>query len=400
MLFLHLNTGGIMAFFQDLRTSFPKVDIIWNATLICPWDCKNCCVDAVHVAPHGSSVSIRSNSLEKHEVIHRYSANRASPFEIAAKHRQSQGLELTYEEKLKILENLEGFDPKIDFSGGDVLILEENLEVMRIAAERFGKQRITLTSTGAALSRYTPEQVAPYIGELNFTYDSSSLHKNTHRPDGYARGNLQKASQFAASGVQVRAECPLSVHNISDANLRQLYLDLHEAQIQKLLLMRLFPVGRGLLVAEDIPSENQYKRAVNVLREMEAQLGFPKLKLQCALRHFDDPFASRNPCDMVSESFGLMADGTLLASPWAINSNGKPLDDVWILGNLAEESLKTILASEKVKQIKSRLSENFGHCKIQAFMNSNRSNPLDRMFDTSDPLYERLEVQPTRPVAA
>lgn len=88
----------------------------------------------------------------------------------------------------------------------------------------------------------------------------------------------------------------------------------------------------------------------------------------------------------------LMADGTLLASPWAINSHGKPLHPAWILGNLAQEPLSKILASEYTQKLISRLDENYGYCKIFSFLNSKLDDPLDRIFDQADPLYSEVEI--------
>jgi MoaA/NifB/PqqE/SkfB family radical SAM enzyme len=366
--------------------SINPIDLIWNITQICPFNCSNCCVDAVHVTNTDNHIYLKSEMLTKVEKI-LYQRSQGNLFDQAAILRQNQGFELTFKEKQQVIENLQGFQPKIDFSGGDPLSVSETLKVIQLAAKRFGKLQITLTTTVAGLSRYDPDEISPYIGELNVTYDNATYIKDSHRPRGYVDGNLKKAAQFASAGVRVRAECPLSAQNVNEDSLRLIYINLHQAGIQKLLLMRLFPVGRGALVASDIPTSEQYQRAIHILREMEAHYGYPKLKLQCALKFFDNQHLNNNPCDLVKESFGLMADGTLLASPWAIGANGRPLHDVWILGNLAKTSLHEILTSQRVINYRKRLNENFGHCKIQAFLSSKISDPTDRIFDTSDPLY-------------
>jgi len=309
---------------------------------------------------------------------------------------QRQGLELGRAGKLRVLDHLEGCLPKIDFSGGDPLVAAENFEVMRLAAQRFGREQITLTATGAGLAKYKPEEIVPWIGEFNFTYDTVSTTGSPHREAGYADGNLRRAAQFALAGVRTRAECPLSVHNSKDDILRRLYVDLHEEGIETLLVMRLFPVGRGAFVASDIPTPEQYRRALQLLRELEAHFGKPKVKLQCALRFFDHQDMAENPCDLVRESFGLQADGTLLASAWAVGPSGAPLHDALVLGNLATTPLQEILQSEKVQQYEARLNDSFGHCKIFSFLNSRKKSPLERVFDKADPLYitaeDRLSV--------
>jgi MoaA/NifB/PqqE/SkfB family radical SAM enzyme len=362
------------------------VDLIWNMTLICPWDCKICCVDAVHARKRGGQIEVREDGLNSQENF-QFTPGKLNVFEQAMLRRQQQGLELDLAGKLRILDHLKGFDAKLDFSGGDPLIAEENIEVMRAAARRFGRERVTVTATGPGLARYSPQVLAAVVGELNFTFDGPDYSGGVTRPDGYAQSNLRKARALAQVGVKTRAELPLTLSNIDPETLRRIYSDLNEAGIHKLLVMRLFPVGRGSSSEADMPNPEQYRAAIHWLRELEEHFGHPRLKLQCALRFFDQPNLTENPCDLFRESFGLMADGTLLASSWAINGHGKPLDDAWVLGNLANTPLMELLNSPKAQEFASRLNENFGHCKIHSFLNSPKSDPMDRIFDSTDPMY-------------
>lgn len=111
------------------------------------------------------------------------------------------------------------------------------------------------------------------------------------------------------------------------------------------------------------------------------------------MRHLEQPTASSgasttvNPCDLVTESFGLTPNGTLLTSPWAIDGKGRPMHESFVLGNLAREPLSVLLASERAREIRARAHENFGHCKIFAFLHSSKASPIDRLLDKADPLY-------------
>jgi len=369
-----------------------KVDIIWNSTLVCIWDCEICCVNAVAVSRKGNDIYIFDPGRKTRNIIP-FQQDSGSIYDQAKVFREHSGLELSYEGKLRVLDHLSGFFPKLDFSGGDPLSVHENWKIMEIASGRFGRSQITLTATGAGLKGYNPEEIAPYIGELNFTYDSPDHDGGETRPDGYASGNLKRAAEFVQHGVKTRGECPLSVYNCGDEVLRRIYQNLHDAGVNKLLIMRLFPSGRGKLRQKDIPTPQQYRHAIAVLREEEARLGGPQVKLQCALKFFDNSSVEVNPCDLMEESFGLMADGTLLASPWAIDSVGRPLSDEWVLGNLAETPLSNLLRTEKASEYQRRLNENHGHCKIFSFFNSRKPRIMDRIFDTADPLYVNKEEE-------
>lgn len=365
----------------------PRIDLIWSLTLVCPWDCPMCSVDAIHVRLRRGHTEVRSRALT---VTDRLSGGREADgiYVRAAQWRQSRGLELDRAGKMRVLDHLTDYDPKIDFSGGDPMVLPENVEVLAEASSRFGRHNITLTATGAGLTNWHVSELGPLIGELNFTFDSDGPGDPRFRPTRYAGGNLRHAARFVEAGVKVRAECPLTTANCAPASLERMYLALADQGVGTLLLMRLFPVGRGATRSDMAPSRRQYLDAIDSLRQLEAAHGTPRLRLQCALRHLEGSRDGVNPCDLVRESFGLLTDGTLLASPWALDSQGAPLHDSWVLGNLACKPLAEILSSERVATYRGRLDENFGQCKIFTYLNSEREDSVERMFDRADPLFQ------------
>jgi MoaA/NifB/PqqE/SkfB family radical SAM enzyme len=367
-----------------------KMDLIWNMTRVCPFSCGICCVAAVQPRKHGNVVELAMDSQTSPEGFP-YTHGNLTVFEQASLYLQKKGLELDLAGKLRVLDHIAGFPAKVDFSGGDPLITDENFTVIQAAARRLGRDGVSVTATGPGISRYSPQELAEVTGEVNFTYDGPVLAGSTVRPDGYAASNLRMARSLAKAGVKTRAELPLTRVNVNQETVARIYRDLNEAGIAKVLVMRLFPVGRGSDRGAAVPSPTQYRNAIAQLRELEKELGHPQVKLQCALRFFDQPDVKENPCDIVRESLGVMANGVLLASPWAVNRHGKPLDDAWILGNLAETPLGDLLLSPKARQFEARLAESFGHCRIHAFLNSQKLVAIDRIFDLTDPMYAPTE---------
>jgi MoaA/NifB/PqqE/SkfB family radical SAM enzyme len=368
-----------------------KLDLIWNMTAVCPHDCATCCVDAVHAKREGDIILVRRDGLTVTDRLQR-PPDRGNIFAATAHHLQRQGLELDLAGKRRLISNIDVPDTRLDISGGDPLCVPENLEVLRSATAALGRHNITLTATGAGLAGVSLPAVASLISEYNFTFDSASVADVAHRPKQYAARNFKVAQVFAAMGARTRAEFPITRSTCDPDHLRRLYELLHEAGIGKLLLMRLFPVGRGGGIADDTLTPDEYRAAIATLRALEAKYGSPTLKLQCALRHFETPSTGLltrglNPCDMVQESFGVTPDGTLLMSPWAINGRGRPMDPLFVLGNLAEQRLSALLASDRVQDVRQRANENHGHCKIFTFLHSSKADPMDRLFDTADPLY-------------
>lgn len=367
------------------------IDVIYNMTSVCPHDCEGCCVDAAHVTRRGDNVHIRTKGLSTEEIVSR-SDRTASIYDLAARQLQQSGRELTLTKKLAIVEHLDVEGVRLDVSGGDPLCVSENVDVLRAANKKLGRANVTLTATGAGMASVDLSEIVRLVGEFNFTFDSASPADVADRPPTYASRNLVLGRKLAELGAATRAEFPITLSTSAPEHVERLYLQLHDADIDKLLLMRLFAVGRGAQLAGKTLSPDEYRTVIAQLRELEARLGKPKVSLQCALRHLEhrEPGVTlprENPCDLVRESFGLTPNGLLLASPWAINRHGQPMDEVFILGNLAETPLSQILLSPRVQEMRARANENFGMCKIFAFQHSTRKGAMDRLFDHTDPLY-------------
>ncbi len=381
-----------------------RIDVVWNSTLVCPWDCAKCCVGAIHVEVKSGMLRMSSSDLATYTEmpVVGIKPKGASPrwkYDQAAKLRQEAGKELDLAGKLGVLDNLEGVVPKVDISGGDPLVLTETMVLIRAIAERFGRDNVTVTATGVGLNFVDPATLAPYVSEVNITFDGTPSEIDPLVPKHYGLANLHAGVRLTEHGINVRAEVPLTLQNIDPVELARVYTELAATPIGRLLVMRLFPVGRGELREDQIPSADQYRDAIGLLRELEHQVGGPKVKLQCALKNLDGNPLGDNPCDAVRESFGLMADGTLLGSPWAINQHGQPIDDNWVLGNLATTPITDILQSERAERFHDYIDSNFGHCKIFSGLYGDAEDFFERINQPADPIYIRQNRRITSPAA-
>lgn len=374
------------------------LDVIWNITLVCPWDCKFCCTDAVHVASKNSNIIVREHSLRNITFVEKsteslfkekYPEVIPTKFDLALLDRQIAGKEPTYEEKIKILNHLKGYEVKIDFAGGDPLACYENYLLIKAASKLFGKESISITSTGAFIKKYGAQEVASFIGEYEFTYDEPSGSPQGSRPLGYNSSNLRIAKKFSDLGVRTKAQLPMHAGNMAVHRIKRIYSDLCEANISELLLMRTFPVGRG----------EEYLRTHKLTREetidiIENFKGIEdktktNIRLQCALKHLYSHKEKSNPCDLMHKSFGINFMGDLLISAWANNEKGLPLSEDFVLGNLCKQSFKEISNTDRFHRYKKRLDENFGHCKIFSYMAATKKSE-DGIFQKTDPLYSEL----------
>lgn len=363
-----------------------KIDIIWNISQICPWDCKFCCTDATKVYIDNNLTVLNENNLSNSIFIKSTNIKRSNAFNIALQDKQSRGLELTFPEKINILNNLAENDVQIDFAGGDPLACSENFEVIKVASEKFGKKNISITSTGFFVGKYGIQQLSNIIGQYEFTFDENILLPSVSRPSGYNKSNILVASKFATNNIYTKAQLPIHQGNVKYEIIRDIYLTLCKSGIDELLLMRTFPVGRGIGYLEhNSLTKDQIKFVINTFKEFEQKIKGTKIKLQCALKYLEDN-SDINPCDLMRSSYGINWRGDLLISAWANGVNGKALSDDFILGNISKEKFSEIINSEKAKRYREKLDLNFGHCKIFAYQNS-LNKCEDAIFSNNDPLY-------------
>lgn len=371
------------------------LDIIWNISLVCPWDCTFCCTDAVHVTTNNKNIIAREHSLLNTTIIEKkiesifkekYPNIEPSKFDLALLDRQIKGKEPTYEDKIKILKNLIGHKVKIDFAGGDPLACHENYLIIKFASKLFGKESISITSTGAFVKKYGAQEISTFIGEYEFTYDQPSDSPQDSRPLGYNSSNLRIAKNFSNIGVRTKAQLPIHHGNIDLNKIEKIYSDLCKANISELLLMRTFPVGRGeRYLRSHTLTKTEITETIKHYKKIESP-SKTKVRLQCALKHLYTVDKVNNPCDLMHESFGINFKGDLLLSARANNAKGLPLSDDFVLGNLCDQSFNEISTSEKFQRYKKRLNENFGHCKIFSYTASAEKTE-DSLFQKNDPLY-------------
>lgn len=291
---------------------------------------------------------------------------------------------LSIEQKLKVLENLRAISPRIVFSGGDLLLEPNNLQVVKRASELFGKDNLVIATTGAGMKKGDIKQYIDYVGEVEFTYDSTQ-EEYEYRQPGYNASTLDVARELVCGKVKKKAMMPLTSLNSDPENIRKIYFNLRSAGIDTILLMRAFPVGRGTSATVPPMNKEDYIGLIEEFRNLEKELIKPKIKLQCALKHLFPEGNSSNPCDFLGSSLGITAQGQLITSPWAYDNKGDVINPDFILGDLTTSEFSDLMSKPEIQAAVARLDENYGHCKIFAYLNS---DPLfSSIFLNADPLY-------------
>lgn len=362
---------------------------------MCPWDCNFCCTDAAHVSSTEGAIILRENSLSTSRIVskdflnlfkEKYPGIQCSKYDLALADRQSRGLEPSLEGKIRILNNLKGLNLKIDFAGGEPLACHENILIIKEASKIFGKESVSVTSTGVISKSHSLLEISDIIGEYEFTYDEPEATMNQCRPNGYNNSNLKIAAKFSELGVRTKAQLPIHKENMTRVAAESIYSSLCDSKISELLLMRTFPVGRGISYLEKHQiTKPELAQAITNFCELDTA-GGTRVRLQCALKTTTKiEKLTANPCDLMQSSFGINFRGDLLISAWANNSHGLPLSSHFILGNLCTSSFQELSKTDKFKRYKIRLNENSGHCKIFAYANS-KTKDEDSLFSKADPL--------------
>lgn len=284
------------------------MDVIWNLTRACPWDCAICCVSGFHVCDT-TEYLVQSGAKEK-------------------------GEELTLAEKLTVLKILADRDFEIDFSGGDPLYYDEDFRVVEQATRWLPSRKIGVSMTGSKITDAKLELLKK-ISVVEFTLDNLPEIENPFRPRGYNLASMVAMEKCVATGIKTRVVTVFYPSTITEKNLESVYRWLCENGISEWELLRFYPVGRATKLAELTPSNQEYLKAMKFLRGLH---GFTKIFFQHSLRILEGTVK----CPAVVDSIGILPDGQVTACAWAIDENCRPFKG-FRLGKLPEDDLDEIL---------------------------------------------------------
>jgi MoaA/NifB/PqqE/SkfB family radical SAM enzyme len=284
-----------------------KTPVIWNITNKCPYSCSFCCLDA----------------------------------------NSSTG-DLSLEQKLKVIENLDVQNINLDISGGEPLMFDENLELIRTVSKKLGKDSISITSTGKGLERVNLESLSKYIYELGFTYDFP-YEPSPDRPLGFNSNNLELARESRKTRIKTIAQTPLLKSNISKEIITEIYKNLSESEIDGILLIRFSESGRGIFQNKLSLNQDEINQAVYYYRNLEKEYGKPKIKIT--------PSVKWGILGKVLTSLNVSNNGLLLSNSWSYILGGMP-EDYTVLGDLTKEKFSKLVGRNVYQRFLIQLKRN------------------------------------------
>jgi MoaA/NifB/PqqE/SkfB family radical SAM enzyme len=282
------------------------MDVIWNLTRACPWNCAICCVSGLYVCGATDFQSILKESSR----------------------------ELALAEKLTVLKILADKDFGIDFSGGDPLYYNEDFRVVEQATYWLPSRKIGVSMTGSKFTD-TKLNLLKKVGVVEFTLDNLPETENLFRPRRYNFASMIAMKKCVAAGIKTRAVTVLYSATMSEKNLENVYRWLCENSIPEWELLRFYPVGRAAKFVDIMPSNQEYLMTMKFLRGLR---GFTKILFQHSLRILEKTIK----CPAIVDSIGILPDGQVIACAWAIDENCRPFKG-FRLGKLPEDDLDEIL---------------------------------------------------------
>lgn len=297
------------------------VKVIWNLTRLCSWNCLICCVAAVHV-----------NNMQKDE-IHKRMVN--------------VGKELSLSDKLKIVDDLcENKIDSIDFSGGDLLLRDDDIKLVQYAATKFPKECLSISIPGTRLNSDLANSLKNCISKIEFTLDNVEEDKDGSRPKGYVETVKNAIKVCKKEKIHVSVSTVIKRGNCSQRTLSRIYNFLLANDVKEWEILRYYQVGRATDIYALVPDETKLLSAIQYINKL-IQENVIDISFQHSLENKINGIVK---CNALSRSIGILADGVVTACAWGLGYNGSPIDEKFILGYMPKQELKSILSSEKAIQ--------------------------------------------------
>lgn len=290
-----------------------KLSIIWNITYRCPWNCSFCVMDA------GSC----STSKKK---------------------------ELSLDEKLKIIRNIDIPNVKVDLSGGEVMLDKNHLIVINELSKKLGKDSVGISTSGFGIDQKTAEYLSTRVSDVEMTLDAPPSASYPYRQDKYHQTAASAAKILKAAGVYTGLQTVLTRHHLENPTLLTGLKDfILKNKIDEFSLIRYFPSGRGEhfkhLSMEPEENLELVTRIKDLCKGTDINLSI----------HYLLPGSPKDSsCRCVKKSIGILPDGKVSSCFWGLDATGSIANSKFYLGNLLEQPLSKILESENALYWKGR----------------------------------------------
>lgn len=312
---------------ENKINNFNRIRVVWNLTNRCPFKCKMCVASA--------NERIEKN-VDKNYILQSIC---------------SVGLK----------------NISIDFSGGDPLFIDEDIEIVKKASAILGRDNISISSTGLSLSKLSDEELISLASNYDMTYDFPKKYSEYDiRDKRYNSINFEQCMRLKQLGLNVDIFVP--IRNIEDNYLIQLAKDISEINPNSVKLLKCMPLNNHF-TTDQIDSVSK----TIIFKKYLKEFGYKgDIKINCALK---EDFNIKNNCNMLTErKVGLDQLGNLYTCIWASDLLIDKSDNPFYLGNLVEKSLLEILNSIELNEQLNKINGDRHKCYVLDFYKKVRKN--------------------------
>ena len=291
-----------------------KLTVIYDMTRRCPWNCSICCM--------GAQPGLDALTGE-----------------------------LPLERKLSLMDELAQVnqlrDVRVDFSGGEPLTHQQNLEVITRAAQLLGREKVGLSASGFRIDDAMARRLSTIVSDVEMTMDTPPGQPYRLRPRGYAEAAAAAVPHLRRYGVETGLQTVLARSNCGKENLEALYRWLCGNGVDQWSLLAFYPSGRGAAFPEECLRPEEQLRAVRFIQRLAREN--PSPHKPAVDFHYTMPGHPKhtNECRCVRRSIGILPDGTVTACFWAVDAATGVMDPKYCLGSLRDSTLPEILSGEK-----------------------------------------------------
>jgi radical SAM protein with 4Fe4S-binding SPASM domain len=250
--------------------------------------------------------------------------------------------ELSFEQKVQILKQMNKDDFSIDFSGGDVLIDPNNLKLIELASRKFGKENIGLSIPGTFLTEEYVDFLKNKVNDIELTLDNLPNIQDKTRPLNYAKISAIALQRLLKHNLNVGVQTVLNHSNMNKKTIYNLFKFLEKIGVKKWSFIKFFPVGNFYRKNNYCPSDLEYIEIGEYIKKITQKSDINVHFQYLYPRKEKNEFA----CRAVSKSIGINAIGKVSSCFWALNKQGDPLEEFY-LGEVPKENIYDILSSNK-----------------------------------------------------
>ena len=236
-----------------MKNNFDKIRVVWNLTNKCPYNCPMCVASA-------------NTRIEKDI------------------------------DKNQILQSILSFGKEninIDFSGGDPLFIDKDIEIVKKASEILGRDNVSISSTGLSLSKFSDEELLALAHSYDMTYDFPKQYSEYDiRDKRYNLMNYEQCIRLKKLGLNVDIFIP--IRNIDNIYIEQLAKDICEINPTSVKFLKCMPLNNHF----DTSKIDNIIQVELFLKNLE-KFGYKgSMKINCALK---EDFKKDNNCNMLTE---------------------------------------------------------------------------------------------------